>query len=118
VSHDVDLAGLATLVAGLMYKGISPEASQAFEERIAEHLKTAGALLRMHFSLPDDVSGARLLMRSYALILGLWQMVGSEQPICTNPDVSAMMLPDYASELDASLRALWFGTFHQESDHA
>ena len=106
---------LATLVAGLMYKGISAEASQAFEERIAEHLQVSGALLRKHFPLPDDVSGARLLMRSYALILGLWQMVGSEQPICTNPNVSAMLLPDYASELDAALRALWFGTFHQES---
>jgi AcrR family transcriptional regulator len=109
---------LATLVAGLMYKGISFDASQAFEERIAEHLKISGALLRKHFSLPDDDSGARLLMRSYALILGLWQLVGSEQPMCTNPDVSAMMLPDYASELDAALRALWFGTFNQESGHA
>lgn len=109
---------LATLVAGLMYKGITPEASQAFEARIAEHLKTSGALLRNHFPLPDVDSGARLLMRSYALILGLWQLVGSEQPICTNPDVSAMMLPTYASELDAALRALWLGTFNQESSHA
>jgi len=109
---------LATLVAGLMYKGISPEASQAFEERIAEHLKVSGALLCKHYSLHDEASGARLLMRSYALILGLWQMVGSEQPICTNPDVSAMMLPDYASELNAALRALWFGTLNQESSHA
>jgi AcrR family transcriptional regulator len=105
---------LATLVAGLMYKGITPEASQAFEARIAEHLKASGALLRNHFPLPDVDSGARLLMRSYALILGLWQLVGSEQPICTNPEVSAMMLPSYASELDAALRALWLGTFNQE----
>lgn len=108
---------LATLVAGLMYKGITPEASQEFEERIAEHLMTAGSLLRNHFPLPDSESGARLLMRSYALILGLWQLVGSEQPICTNPDVSAMM-PDYASELDTALRALWRGTFNQETTNA
>jgi AcrR family transcriptional regulator len=109
---------LATLVAGLMYKGITPEASQAFEERIAEHLKIAGALLGKHFPLPDAESGVRLLMRSYALILGLWQLVGSEQPICTHPDVSAMMLPDYPAELDAALRALWHGTFNQEPSHA
>jgi AcrR family transcriptional regulator len=109
---------LATLVAGLMYKGITPEASLAFEERTAENLKVSGALLRNHFPLPDEASGARLLMRSYALILGLWQLVGSEQPLCTTPEVSAMMLPDYASELDAALRALWFGTFNQETPHA
>ena len=109
---------LATLVAGLMYKGITPGAAQAFEERIAEHLTTAGSLLRNHFPLPDIESGARLLMRSYALILGLWQLVGSEQPICTNPEVTAMMMPDYPSELDAALRALWHGTFNQETTNA
>lgn len=109
---------LATLVAGLMHKGITPEAAQAFEERIAEHLKIAGALLLNHFPLPDAESGVRLLMRSYALILGLWQLVGSEQRICTHPDVSAMMLPDYPAELDAALRALWHGTFNLEPPHA
>lgn len=109
---------LATLVAGLMYKGITPEAAQAFDERIAEHLKATGTLLLNHFPLPDAESGVRLLMRSYALILGLWQLVGGEQPICTHPDVSAMMLPGYPAELDAALRALWHGTFNQESPHA
>ena len=109
---------LATLVAGLKYKGITPEASQELEARIAEHLKAAGALLRNHFPLPDADSGARLLMRSYALILGLWQLVGSERPICSNPDVSAMMLPDYSSELEAALRALWFGTFNEAPRNA
>ena len=121
LDHIVDVPAflpLATLVAGLMHKGITPEASQAFEARIAENLKIAGSLLGNHYPLPDAESGVRLLMRSYALILGLWQLVGSEQPICTNPDVSAMMLPDYAAELDAALRALWHGTFNQEPPHA
>ena len=118
IVHTPAFLPLATLVAGLMYKGVSHEASQAFEARIAEHLKTTGALLRNHFPLPDDNSGARMLMRSYALILGLWQLVGSEQPICNNPDVSAMMMPDYATELDAALRALWSGTLNPESRHA
>lgn len=109
---------LATLVAGLMHKGVSPEASQAFDRRIAERLTTAGELLCNHFALPGAAGGVRLLMHSYALILGLWQLVGCEQPICTSADVSAMMLPDYQSELDAALRALWRGTFDQELSHA
>lgn len=109
---------LATLVAGLMHKGVSPEASQSFDRRIAERLTTAGELLCDHFPLPDIAGGVRLLMRSYALILGLWQLVGCAQPICTSPDVSAMMLPDYPSELDAALRALWRGTFDQEFPRA
>ena len=109
---------LATLVGGLMHKGVSPEAAEVFEQGMAERLKTAGGLLCRHFELSDAVSGVRLLMRSYALILGLWQLVGSNKPICTSAEVSAMLLPDYASELDAALRALWQGTLNKEFPHA
>jgi AcrR family transcriptional regulator len=105
---------LATLVAGLRHKGVTPEVAEAFDQRIAEQLMTAGGLLCRHFPLPDATSGVRLLMRSYALILGLWQLVGSDQPICTSPDVSSMLLPDYPSELDAALRALWQGALNKE----
>lgn len=101
---------LATLVAGVRHKGVTPEALEAFETRVAEGLRVTGAMLLRHFALPDELAGVRLLMRSYALILGLWQLVGSEQPICRSPEVAAMLLPDYPSELDAALRALWLGT--------
>ena len=109
---------LATLVAGLRHKGVTPEMAEVFDQRIAERLTTAGALLCHHFPLPDTASGVQLLMRSYALILGLWQLVGSDQPICASPGVSAMLLPDYLSELDAALRALWQGALNKEFPHA
>jgi len=109
---------LATLVAGMMNKGVSPEAAMAFEQRIAMRLGTAGELLCAHFPLQNTASGVRLLMRSYALILGLWQLVGNCRPDCANEEVSAMLRPDYASELEAALRALWQGTFNEESPHA
>ena len=108
---------LATLVAGLMRKGVSPETAMAFEQRMAARLGAAGELLCNHFPLPDAASGVRLLMRSYALILGLWQLVGDCRP-CANDEVSAMLRPDYATELDAALRALWQGTFDKELPHA
>ena len=109
---------LATLVAGLMNKGVSPEAALAFDQRIAERLGTAGELLRAHFPLPDGIGGVRLLMRSYALILGLWQLVGCCGTDCADDEVSAMLRPDYLTELDAALRALWQGTFNKELPHA
>lgn len=112
-AHIVDVAAflpLATLVAGLMHKGVSHEAREAFNSRISEKLLTAGELLRSHFPFPDAAGGVQLLMRSYALILGLWQLLGSEKPICTSMAVSAMMLPDYSAELETALRALWRGT--------
>lgn len=108
---------LATLVAGLRDKGVTQEVAEAYDQHIAQQLMAAGGLLCRHFPLPDATSGVRLLMRSYALILGLWQLVGSDQPICTSPGVSAMLLPDYLSELDAALRALWQGELHKELSH-
>ncbi len=115
--HIVEVAAflpLATLVAGLMHKGISPEASASFNDRISERLMIAGELLGRHFSLGSPEGGVRILMRSYALILGLWQLLGSGKPICTSEKVSAMMLPGYASELEAALTALWNGTMGKE----
>lgn len=109
---------LATLVAGLMHKGVTPETAQAFEQRMAGRLGTAGGLLCAHFPLPDGISGVRLLMRSYALILGLWQLVGCCGFDSANEEVAAMLRPDYLTELDAALRALWQGTFNKEPFHA
>ncbi len=109
---------LATLVAGLMQKGVTAESAQAFEQRMAERLGTAGELLRTHFPLPDGIGGVRLLMRSYALILGLWQLAGCCAPGCADEEVAAMLRPDYLTELDAALRALWQGTFNKEPRHA
>jgi AcrR family transcriptional regulator len=109
---------LATLVAGLRHRGVTAEMGEAFDQRITERLTVAGGLLCRHFPLPNTASGVQLLMRSYALILGLWQLVGSDQPICTSPGVSAMLLPDYLSELDAALRALWRGALNKELPHA
>lgn len=105
---------LANLVAGLINKGISPEAAEEFETRISGQMKSAGALLVNHFPLPDPESGVRLLMRSFALILGLWQLIGTDRPPCVKGDLADMLLPDYAAELDAALRALWSGTLNSE----
>jgi len=109
---------LATLVAGLMHKGVTPEAAQVFDQRMAARLGAAGELLCSHFPLPDVLGGVRLLMRSYALILGLWQLVGCCGADRADDEVSAMMRPDYLTELDAALRALWKGTFNKEPSHA
>jgi AcrR family transcriptional regulator len=109
---------LATLVAGLRHKGVTPEVGREFELRMAARLQLAGSLLHRHFPLPDELGGVRLLMRSFALILGMWQLVGSEERMCVSAEVSAMLLPDYPSELHAALFALWQGTFNKDESHA
>ncbi len=84
---------LATLVAGLMHKGVTPESAQAFDQRMAKRLGTAGELLCAHFPLQDGIGGVRLLMRSYALILGLWQITGCCAPGHTDDEVPPCCAP-------------------------
>ncbi len=109
---------LAALIGGVLHKKAHPEAVDAFEQRLAERLRLAGSLLYRHFPLPDELSGVRLLMRSFALILGLWQLIGREKPMCGSPEISAMLLPDYPSELHAALYALWQGAYDKDDNHA
>jgi AcrR family transcriptional regulator len=110
---------LATLVAGLLHKGITPKAAAAFEQRAAERLGLAGEMLRGHFAFADAAAGVRLLMQSYGLILGLWQLLGNSSCLCAQAAANALPHPDYATELDAALRALWSGTLnHKENPDA
>lgn len=109
---------LAILAGGVLHKGAHPEAVSAFEQNLAARLRFAGSLLYRHFPLPDELSGVRLLMRSFALILGLWQLIGRDRPMCASAEVSAMLMPDYPSELRAALYALWQGAFNKDDDHA
>lgn len=120
--HIVDVPAylpLASLVGGLLHKGVTPEAAAAFEQRTAERLHLAGGMLRRHFPFSDAAAGARLLMQSYGLILGLWQLLGNNGCIRPGGEVAALLHPDYFTELDAALRALWRGALEiKEPSHA
>lgn len=109
---------LATLVGGLLHKGVTPEAAAEFEGRMAQRLRLAGEKLCRHFPFGNADTAVRLLMQSYGLILGLWQLLGSPASQCANAEVAAMLHPDYASELDIALKALWRGTLdYKENPH-
>lgn len=107
---------LATLVGSLLHKGVTPEAAAEFEGRMAQRLRLAGEKLCRHFPFGDADTAVRLLMQSYGLILGLWQLLGSPASQCANAEVAALLHPDYAGELDIALRALWRGTLDHKED--
>ncbi len=113
---------LATLVGGLLHKSVSPDVAAEFEKRSAEHLQLAGGMLCRHFPFADAVAGARLLMQSYGLILGMWQLLGAQGRVRPGSELANLIKPDYFTELDAALRALWRGVLEtapaKEQTHA
>lgn len=102
---------LAALCQGMMEKSIPPETRIQFHLRIGEWVARAGAGIERHFPALGAGQGAVLLMRSYALILGLWQLM---QPGCLPEAVRRkpgfeLFNREYPAELEQALRALWSG---------
>jgi AcrR family transcriptional regulator len=111
---------LAGMCFGMMEKSISAEAATGFHERMAERLVRAGAGLERHFPRLKHGQGVMLLMHSYGLIIGLWQLAQKGQehdldPANRNLDVFRW---DYAAQLDDALRALWAGSVEDSAGAA
>jgi hypothetical protein len=105
---------LAARCFELMAHSIPAETAAAFRQRMVARLERAGAGLERHFPVLPPGGGVALLRRSYALILGLWQMAagaGAENSHCAmvGPAPSPVFAWSYPTELEVALRALWRG---------
>ena len=105
---------LAARCFGSMAHGIPPETALAFRQRMAVRLERAGTGIERHFPALPHGGGVTLLRRSYALIIGLWQMSanagGTAQcGMTAPPGASSVFAWTYPLELDGALRALWQG---------
>ena len=97
---------------GLMDREIPVPTAIQFKAGVAKALQRAGAELERHFG-GDPGSGARLLMHSYGLIVGLWQLLHPNERLgdaLKRPELKVIAL-DYEREVERALRALWTGSF-------
>lgn len=103
---------LATLCHGLMERHISLEIAYAFEERTHAHLDRVVAALQRHFPLLTQA----LMLQSYALILGLWQLLRPSplKELMRQRELVCACTDDYLNALDQALRALWRGALSPE----
>ena len=101
---------LASRCFGAIDQQIPAEVSRTFKLRMDERFAHAGAGLDRHVPALRPGGGATLLRYSYALILGLWQMVGSkaqdEAAHVSQPPVAGW---PYEDRLESALSALWQG---------
>jgi AcrR family transcriptional regulator len=107
---------LATRCFGIMATEVPHETAAAFQQRMGERMVSAGAGLERHFPDLAAGEGVVLLRRSFALIVGLWQM--SSAHARTDAGFCGLAHADFPEELGAALRALWEGTIGRRLDES
>ena len=96
---------------GLMDREIPMQAALAFKARVAGTLQVAGTALERHFPLAKG-GGVTMLLHSYGLIVGLWQLLHPNQRFgkaMDRPELQPLKR-DYEREVEQALRALWNGS--------
>ena len=102
---------------GLMDREIPAETAMAFKGRIGRVLEPAGAGLERHFPDLDKGGGIRLLLNSYGLIVGLWQLMHPNERFRDQLDRPELRVfkRDYEVEIERALKQLWAGAMKRNS---
>jgi AcrR family transcriptional regulator len=117
--HLIRLPGYLELTSrcfGLMDREIPRETALAFKARVAQTLQGAGVHLERHFRKPRG-AGVTLLLHSYGLIVGLWQLLHPNERFgraMKRPELRELDR-DYEREIENALRALWHGWLSQKN---
>lgn len=97
---------------GMMDREIPIESALEFKARVGQILSVAGAALERHFPGLGPGGGVIILLHSYGLIVGLWQLLHPNERFgkaMERPELR-MLKRDYELEIENALRALWAGT--------
>ena len=115
--HMIRVPGYIALTSrcfGMMDRDIPLETAIAFKARVARTLMAAGAGLERHFPALGNGGGVLILLHSYALIVGLWQLLHPNERFgnaIDKPELAVLKL-DYEREVEKALRALWAGAMN------
>lgn len=106
-----DLLPLAAISNGVLEQNLPFEAMTRFKLGLAQALEAGGRLLENRCPQLATGAGATLLMRTYALTLGLWQSL--EYPTAFLEQLSQeafrVLKRDFFTELEGAVRHLWEG---------
>lgn len=100
---------LAANCRGMLDTNISMQAALDFKIGIGQRLSAIGRLIEALFPGLAAGEGAALLMNSYALIVGLWQLADTPPALRSAMDRPEMVVfrMDYEHQLTAALLDLW-----------
>jgi AcrR family transcriptional regulator len=112
--HFIRAPGYLSLTSrcfGLMDREIPTDTALAFKARVGHVLTVAGDGLERHFPALAPGDGITLLLHSYGMIVGLWQLLHPNERFgaAMNRPELRMFKRDFEREIEAALRALWTG---------
>lgn len=83
-----------------------PAEVQALSGRISTRMQAAGDLLEHRLTGLEDGEGTRLLTQGYALVVGMWNLLGSACSRVRSAGVEPGRM-NFADEVDLALRRFW-----------
>ncbi len=111
-----DLLPLAAMTNAVLEKNLPLDDMLDFKRSVFQAMDQAGALLEQRLPALPAGAGADLLMRTWALTLGLWQSLDCPEPIRHHlerspghPLAAHLLGRDFAAELAAMVRQFWVG---------
>lgn len=107
-----DLWPLAAISNGVLEKNLPLEAMTGFKLRLAYALFINGQLLEDYYPHLLGGGGASLLLRTYALTLGLWQSLEyppAFQQTLAQPEFK-LLRKDFGTELEQAVYCFWLGS--------
>jgi AcrR family transcriptional regulator len=109
---------LATNCRSMLESNASADAALEYKLAIGQRLAAIGARIEALYPQMQLGEGMALLMSSYALMLGLWQL--TDPPACLREAMQrpemGMFHVDFEKQLAAALLALWAGTVSTQGD--
>lgn len=109
-----DLLPLAAISNGVLEQNLPFEAMTRFKLYLASELEYCGRLLENRCPQLSPGEGATLLMRTYAMTLGLWQALEYPEAFLEqlSKDSFKVLKRDFSTELQSAVVQLWEGSLH------
>ncbi|AWB65010.1 TetR/AcrR family transcriptional regulator [Saccharobesus litoralis] len=108
---------LASLSHSVIEQNVDKDILIAFKNRMAQMVQVTGQELAKKLEIEDDETCSQLLVRSYAMLLGLWQISTPPEKlaeILSSPNLTVLQ-PEFSMEAKQSLAQLWVGYLEQNT---
>lgn len=107
---------LASLSSSIIEQNVNSGVLLAFKEKLVNTVNSASHDLALKLELEEHETCAQLLMRSYAMLLGLWQISHNPEELADllNQPSLSIIQPEFGLEARDALAQLWHGYVDQK----